>query len=115
MAHDERLAALLRHHHAFVATDDPFQRRARLLQALWREARGLPIGAKTSGDPIGSRIPLAFAKEFGADRRNGLYALHDPEQRGGDGSPDARGARRACIRRWRDGNWRSRRVLLQMK
>lgn len=63
MPHDERLAALLQLHHALVATDDPFQRRARLLQALWREARGLPIGAKTSGDPIGSRIPLAFAKD----------------------------------------------------
>lgn len=63
MPHDDRLAVLLHAHKAFVATDDPFQRRARLLQALWREARGLPIGAKTSGDPIGSRIPLRFAKE----------------------------------------------------
>jgi hypothetical protein len=63
MPHDERLTALLQTHRAFVATDDPYQRRARLLQALWREARGLPIGAKTSGDPIGSRIPLMFARE----------------------------------------------------
>lgn len=46
-----------------VATDDAFQRRARLLQALWREACDLPIGAKASGEPLGSRLHLSFAKE----------------------------------------------------
>lgn len=34
---------ILERHHVFVATDNVFQRRARLLQALWREERGLPI------------------------------------------------------------------------
>lgn len=56
------LPDLLRAHDAFVATDNPFQRRARLLQALWREAQGLPTGAKPNGDPLGSRIPLDVAK-----------------------------------------------------
>jgi hypothetical protein len=55
--------ATLRAHHVFVPTDDPFQRRARLLQALWREAHELPIGAKPSGEPLGSRILLSFAKD----------------------------------------------------
>ena len=46
-----------------VSTDDGFQRRARLLQALWREDRGLPIGIRGSGMPLGSRLPLPFAKD----------------------------------------------------
>jgi PD-(D/E)XK nuclease superfamily len=55
--------ALLRQHHVFVASDNAFQQRARLLQALWREGQGLPIGAKSNGEPLGSRIPLEMAKE----------------------------------------------------
>lgn len=54
---------ILRAHHVLVATDDVFQRRARLLQALWREAKGLPIGTKPNGEPLGSRLDLAAAKE----------------------------------------------------
>lgn len=34
---------LLEAHHVLVPTDSVFQRRARLLQALWREEQGLPI------------------------------------------------------------------------
>lgn len=55
--------ATLNAHHVFVATDDAFQRRARLLQALWREVRDLPIGAKASGEPLGSRLDLSFAND----------------------------------------------------
>jgi hypothetical protein len=50
-----------------VATDNPFQRRARLLQALWREHRGLPEGERRPGVPLGSRLPKEYAKESGAN------------------------------------------------
>jgi hypothetical protein len=49
-----------------------YKRQARLHQARWREAQGLPIGTNpTAGGPnakpIGSRIPLALAIETGAN------------------------------------------------
>lgn len=56
---------LLARHYVCVASDDAFQQRARLLQALWREARGLPIGEQR-GVPLGSRIAPAFARTTGA-------------------------------------------------
>jgi hypothetical protein len=68
---DAGLEAILRTHHVFVATDDPFQRRARLLQALWRETRGLPIGSKPSGEPLGSRLLLSFARDSLANLMSG--------------------------------------------
>ncbi len=51
-----------------------FRRRSRYHQAMWREARGYPIGTqpyrpKPDGPParlVGSRLPLAFAQETGA-------------------------------------------------
>lgn len=58
---------LLAEHHAFVRADNPFQRRARLLQALWRETQGLPIGERTPGHSLGSRLPQAFARDRGAN------------------------------------------------
>jgi hypothetical protein len=58
---------LLAEHHVLVGTDNAFQRRARLLQALWREERGLPIGERRPGVPLGSRIPVAFARETGVN------------------------------------------------
>lgn len=58
---------ILREHHVLVSTDNEFQRHARLLQALWREARGLPIGERKPGIPLGSRLPSAFATETGAN------------------------------------------------
>lgn len=58
---------LLEEHHVLVTTDNQFQRRARLLQALWREEQGLPIGERRAGVPLGSRLPKAFAKESGAN------------------------------------------------
>jgi hypothetical protein len=57
----------LKRHHVLVTTDNPFQRRARLLQALWREERGLPIGERRPGIPLGSRLPKEYAKETGAN------------------------------------------------
>ena len=56
------LAQLCREHHAFVAADNDFQRRARLLQSLWREHHGLPIG-EHRGAPLGSRLAMPFAEE----------------------------------------------------
>src|ERR1700722_15618231 len=41
--------AVLLEHHVLVATDNELQRRARLLQALLREARGMPIGVLIEG------------------------------------------------------------------
>ena len=52
-----------------------FRRRLRYHQALWREANGHPIGSqpiapKADGKParpVGSRLPLAYARETGAN------------------------------------------------
>lgn len=58
---------VLTRHHVLVETDNVFQRRARLLQALWREEQGLPIGEREPGVPLGSRLPEAFAADTGAN------------------------------------------------
>ena len=47
---------------AFESTDNPFQRLARVRQARWRERRQLPIG-EHRGRPLGSRLPIPFARE----------------------------------------------------
>lgn len=52
---------VLARHLVLVGADNAFQRRARLLQALWREQRKLPIG-QHRGAPLGSRIEAAFAR-----------------------------------------------------
>lgn len=52
----------LTRHHVLVPTDNPFQRRARLLQALWREEQGLPIG-EHRGRLLGSRLTMPSAKD----------------------------------------------------
>jgi hypothetical protein len=57
----------LREHDVLVASDNQFQRRARLLQALWREGQGLPSGERRPGVPLGSRLPSDFARESGAN------------------------------------------------
>jgi hypothetical protein len=51
-----------------------FRRRHRLHQARWREAHGHPIGTQpilpregTATRPVGSRLPLAYAQETGAN------------------------------------------------
>lgn len=53
---------LLERHDVLVRSDNAFQRRARLLQALWRERRGLPVGLHR-GKALGSRLEMPFAKE----------------------------------------------------
>ena len=55
------LIDLARSHHAFVPSDNQFQRRARVLQALWREEQGLPIG-EHRGRRLGSRIAMPEAE-----------------------------------------------------
>lgn len=54
--------ALLARHHVLIASDNAFQREARLLQALWREERGYPAGLHR-GQPLGSRIEGDFARD----------------------------------------------------
>jgi hypothetical protein len=51
-----------------------FRRRLRYGQARWRESKGHPIGSQpivprrgTRSRPVGSRLPLAYAKETGAN------------------------------------------------
>jgi hypothetical protein len=51
-----------------------FRRRLRLHQARWREAHGHPIGSQplnprrgVSARPVGSRLPLDYARETGAN------------------------------------------------
>ena len=48
--------------HAYVSTDNPFQRLARVRQARWRERRELPIG-EHRGRPLGSRLPMPYARD----------------------------------------------------
>src|SRR5438552_10657859 len=48
--------------HAAVPSDNAFQRKARLLQARWRDREGLPIGLHR-GIPLGSRLDMPFARE----------------------------------------------------
>src|ERR1700733_13878954 len=47
---------------ALVPTDNQFQRRARLLQSLWRDAHSPPIG-EHRGRPLGSRLAMPFAED----------------------------------------------------
>jgi hypothetical protein len=52
-----------------------FRRRLRYHQAQWREANGYPVGSQPIAPrpdrgparPVGSRLPLAFARETGAN------------------------------------------------
>lgn len=61
------LSVLLRAHDVIVSTDDAFQRRARLLQAMWRVENKLAIGERSPGVPLGSRLPLDAARESAAN------------------------------------------------
>lgn len=49
---------VLLEHQVLIASDNPWQQRARLLQSLWRERRGLLAGPRSSVDPapLGSRL-----------------------------------------------------------
>ena len=60
------LGASLSQHRVKESSDkNDFQRRARLLQALWREEQGLPIGQVSKQHPrtIGSCVAMPYAKE----------------------------------------------------
>jgi hypothetical protein len=61
MASVTKLKDLLAKHHVFVPTDNAFQQRARLLQALWREEQGLPVGDHR-GRKLGSRLEMPAAQ-----------------------------------------------------
>lgn len=58
---------ILMRHKALVPTDNRFRAAARLLQALWREDRGLPIGSYVDAEGrrvrLGSRITEAAGKQ----------------------------------------------------
>lgn len=56
------LTRLAKHHNCYVATDNLFQRRARVLQSIWREERGYPMG-EHRGMPLGSRLPMPWAEQ----------------------------------------------------
>jgi hypothetical protein len=62
-------ANILKKHHVHEPLDPRFRSAARLLQALWREDRGLPIGSYVSEDgkrrKLGSRISEAAGKGGG--------------------------------------------------
>ncbi len=49
----------LQRHHVDIEGDRPWQRRLRLTQALWREKKGFPIGTRSDGKPLGSRIAIS--------------------------------------------------------
>ena len=67
---------LLRNHHCWENVDrvsgDPettkFKRTARLLQALWRESKGLPIGSQPTSEDVGSSDGITAAA-YGSHRR----------------------------------------------
>jgi hypothetical protein len=54
---------ILRAHHVDIPSDNAFQRRARLLQALWREEHSLPIGTHRDR-PLGSRLAMPHAQQL---------------------------------------------------
>jgi hypothetical protein len=57
------LNELARAKYAYIASDgNGFRRAARVLQSLWRERAGLPIG-EHNGRLLGSRLPADFAKD----------------------------------------------------
>ncbi|MFZ6005778.1 MAG: PGN_0703 family putative restriction endonuclease [Actinomycetota bacterium] len=56
-----RLEDIAKEHLVLVGTDSPFQRSARILQALWREDRGFPVGLHRDA-PLGSRLEMPTAE-----------------------------------------------------
>jgi hypothetical protein len=79
---------LLEEHHAFVKSDSMEQTRLRLLQALWREGRDLPIGSQERPDlpavELGSRVDDDDERRLGHNfltpgiRDQVITALEDP-------------------------------------
>ena len=57
------LDRLAKDYDVFVASDGAgFKRRARVLQSMWRERQGYPMG-EHRGRPLGSRLPMPWARE----------------------------------------------------
>lgn len=61
MTLDELAASL----NTFVQADSEFQRRARVLQSIWRQEHDFLCGTYSSSDdrPLGSRLPMPWAQE----------------------------------------------------
>ncbi len=55
------LTKLAKHCHAYILADNEFQRRARILQSIWRVECGYSIG-EHNGKPLGSRLPMPWAE-----------------------------------------------------
>lgn len=51
-----------RRYYAYVQSDNPFQRQARLLQSVWRAEQGYPPG-EHRGQPAGARLPMPWARD----------------------------------------------------
>lgn len=57
------LAELGNRYNAWERSDrNDFQRRARILQSIWRDEKGYPMG-EHAGRPLGSRLPMPWARE----------------------------------------------------
>ncbi|MEA3309752.1 MAG: hypothetical protein U9Q70_09615 [Chloroflexota bacterium] len=57
------LTQLAKEYKVFVRSDGAgFRRAARILQSMWREEQGYPMG-KHRKRPLGSRLPMPWAQE----------------------------------------------------
>lgn len=64
---------VLRRHRAFVSTDNRFRAAARLLQALWREDRDLPMGVHLGKDGKGRKLGSSISMAAGVTGVNFLH------------------------------------------
>lgn len=62
MVTPQQLDHIARRCQAYVASDSHFQRMARVMQSLWREEQGHPIGLHREL-PLGSRLAMPWAEE----------------------------------------------------
>lgn len=65
--------AILRQHRAFIPTDNRFRAAARLLQALWREDRTLPIGVHPGREGKTRRLGSSIAVSAGMTGANFIH------------------------------------------
>lgn len=72
-----KLDELLTKYAVVVSTDNAFQRRTRLLQSLWREQQRLPMGERSPGLPLGSRLPFEHSPGRGDVAYTGDHACRD--------------------------------------